>query len=67
VAAAEKQDLLLGAGPRFAVDGGLERFLRLTCTQHPDTMRDAVARMVLAWEDAQVNRTARSRRSHLVA
>ncbi|HEX7538236.1 MAG TPA: PLP-dependent aminotransferase family protein [Dermatophilaceae bacterium] len=67
VAAAEKQDLLLGAGPRFAVDGGLERFLRLTCTQHPDTMRDAVARMAVAWEDAQVNRTARSRRSHLVA
>jgi len=67
VAAAEKQDLLLGAGPRFAVDGGLERFLRLTCTQHPDTMRDAVARMAVAWEEAQVNRTARSQRSHLVA
>jgi len=67
VAAAEKQDLLLGAGPRFAVDGGLERFLRLTCTQHPDTMRQAVERMVRSWDDAQVNRTARSRRGHLVA
>jgi len=67
VAAAEKRDLLLGAGPRFAIDGGLERYLRLTCTQDPDTMQDAVARLVMAWEDAQVNRTARSRRSHLVA
>jgi DNA-binding transcriptional MocR family regulator len=67
VAAAEKQDLLLGAGPRFAIDGGLERFLRLTCTQRPDTMLDAVGRMAIAWEDAQVNRTARSHRSHLVA
>jgi DNA-binding transcriptional MocR family regulator len=67
VAAAEKLDLLLGAGPRFGVDGGLERFLRLTCTQGPDTMRDSAARMAVAWQDAQVNRTARSRRGHLVA
>ena len=67
VAAAEKQALLLGAGPRFAIDRGLERFLRLTCTQHPDTMLDAVARLAIAWEDAQVNRSARSRRGHLVA
>jgi DNA-binding transcriptional MocR family regulator len=67
VAAAEKQDLLLGAGPRFAVDGGLERFIRLTCTQHPDTMLDAVARMAHAWEDAQVNRNARPHPGHLVA
>ncbi len=67
VAAAEKQDLLLGAGPRFAVDGGLECFLRLGCTQDADTMRESVRRMAVAWEEAQVNRTARSRRSHLVA
>jgi len=67
VAAAEQQDLLLGAGPRFAVDGGLERFLRLGCTQDAGTMRESVRRMAVAWEDAQVNRTARSRRSHLVA
>jgi DNA-binding transcriptional MocR family regulator len=67
VAAAEKQDLLLGAGPRFAVDGGLERFLRLTCTQHPDTMLDAVTRMAHAWEDAQVNPNARPHPGHLVA
>ncbi|MDQ1537315.1 MAG: hypothetical protein QOE58_1708 [Actinomycetota bacterium] len=67
VAAAESRDLLLGAGPRFAVDGLLERYLRLTCTQHPDTLKDAVARLAVAWEDAKVNRTARSPRSHLVA
>jgi len=67
VAAAEGRDLMLGAGPRFAIDGGLERYLRLTCTQDPDTMQEAVARLALAWEDAQVNRTARSPRSHLVA
>jgi len=67
VAAAEKRDLLLGAGSRFAIDGGLERYLRVTCTQHPDTMRDAVERMALAWDDAKVNRTARSHRRHLVA
>jgi DNA-binding transcriptional MocR family regulator len=67
VAAAEKQDLLLGGGPRFAIDGGLERFLRLTCTQPPDTMREAVARMAVAWTDAQVNQGARSRWSHFVA
>jgi hypothetical protein len=66
VAAAEKQDLLPGAGTRFAVDGGLEPFLRLTCTPAPDTMSQSVERMVVSWDDAQVNRTARSRRSHLV-
>jgi DNA-binding transcriptional MocR family regulator len=67
VAAAEKQELLLGAGPRFAVDGGLERFLRLGCTQPPDIMVEAVARMTRAWEDAQVRRHERSPASHLVA
>jgi hypothetical protein len=67
VAAAEKQDLLLSAGPRFAVEGGFERFLRLGCTQDADTMRESVRRMAVAWQDAQVNRTARSVRSHLVA
>jgi DNA-binding transcriptional MocR family regulator len=67
VAAAERQDLLLAAGPRFAVDGGLERFLRLACTQHPATMLDAVARTAQAWDDAQSNRKARSHAGHLVA
>lgn len=67
VAAAERQRVLLAPGPRFAVEGGLERFIRLPYTLPPDVLRDAVGRIALAWEQAQRQRTATARRTPLVA
>lgn len=65
--AAERHGLLLTAGPRFAPEGGLERFLRLPYTQQPETLAECVRRLALAWQDARRHKgTARSR-SPLVA
>jgi DNA-binding transcriptional MocR family regulator len=48
--AAEDEGLLVAAGPRFAVDGGLERWLRIPHVLPPDVMTDAVARLSRAAE-----------------
>ena len=48
--AAEDVGLLVAAGPRFSVAGGLSRRLRLPYVLPPQTMTDAVARLALAVE-----------------
>jgi DNA-binding transcriptional MocR family regulator len=65
--AAEEQGLLLPAGPSFAPEGGLERFVRIPYTQRPEVLADAVERLVPAWSDAQGSRRPLRRRSPLVA
>jgi DNA-binding transcriptional MocR family regulator len=50
-AAAERHGLLLPAGPSFAPEGGLERFVRLPYTQSPETLTEAVRRLARAWEE----------------
>jgi DNA-binding transcriptional MocR family regulator len=45
---AERQGVLLAPGPQFAVEGGLERWIRLPYTASPDVLRDAVCRLELA-------------------
>jgi DNA-binding transcriptional MocR family regulator len=65
--AADSHGLLLAAGPRFAVESGLERFLRLPFTQAVPTLVDAVDRLGAAWDDAQSQRGGRSRQTPLVA
>jgi DNA-binding transcriptional MocR family regulator len=67
VAAAEPEQVLLAPGPRFAVEGGLERYIRLPYTLAPDVLQDAVDRIAAAWEQAQRQRTAGARRAPLVA
>ena len=60
--------LVLAPGAQFAVEGGMERFLRLPFTGHPtEVIHDAVDRLALAWQDAQSARPTRQRRSPLVA
>lgn len=54
--AAEGRGVLLAAGPQFAVEGGLERFLRIPFTLGPEVLQDAVGRIALAWQDAQSQR-----------
>jgi DNA-binding transcriptional MocR family regulator len=48
--AAEDEGLLVAAGPRFAVDGGLERWVRLPYVLSPEVMTDAVERLARAVE-----------------
>ena len=67
-AAADRRGLVLAAGPQFAVDGTMERYLRIPFTSHrPELLREAVDRLALAWEDAVASRPAGRPRSPLVA
>ncbi|MBX6355122.1 MAG: aminotransferase class I/II-fold pyridoxal phosphate-dependent enzyme, partial [Micromonosporaceae bacterium] len=49
--AAEERGLRLAPGPRFGLDGTLERFLRLPFTLPPETLTDAVRRLAEARYD----------------
>ena len=63
-AAADRHGLVLAPGPQFAVEGGMERFLRLPFTSHaPELLVEAVDRLALAWQDAESMRPA-SRPGH---
>jgi DNA-binding transcriptional MocR family regulator len=59
--AAEAEGLVLASGPQFAVEGGLERWLRLPFTHPPEVLVDAVDRLARAWESATAGRAARRR------
>lgn len=48
-AAASRMGLDVPPGPRFGVDGSLERFVRVPYTLPPDQMREAVALLARAW------------------
>ncbi|MCU1678929.1 MAG: putative GntR-family transcriptional regulator [Frankiales bacterium] len=49
--AAERHGLHLAAGPRFGLDGTLERFLRLPFTLPADELREAAVRLAAASAD----------------
>jgi DNA-binding transcriptional MocR family regulator len=67
-AAADARGLVLAPGAQFAVEGGLERYLRLPFTSHPpEVVTQAVDRLALAWQDALSARSTRGGRSPLVA
>ncbi|MGG5259402.1 PLP-dependent aminotransferase family protein [Phycicoccus avicenniae] len=57
-AAAEDEGLLVAAGPRFAVAGGLDRWLRLPHPLAPETMTEAVRRLARAAEQVRAGRPA---------
>lgn len=66
--AADQRGVVLAPGSQFAVDGGMERFLRLPFTGHaPEVVVDAVERLAQAWDVAQEARAVRPSRSPLVA
>lgn len=48
-AAASRMGLDVPPGPRFGVDGSLERFIRIPYTLPPDQMSDAVILLARAW------------------
>ncbi|SDP16621.1 DNA-binding transcriptional regulator, MocR family, contains an aminotransferase domain [Pedococcus dokdonensis] len=67
-AAADQRGVVLAPGSQFAVEGGMERYLRLPFTGHPpEVVEDAVERLALAWGDAQSARPTRHGGSPLVA
>lgn len=49
-AEAEKRGVLLAPGPVFAVEGGLDRFLRIPWTAPADTLETAVDLLAEAWD-----------------
>ena len=60
--AAEEEGLLVAAGPRFAVTGGLERWLRLPYVLPPETMVEAVERLGRAVRSVRSDGVTRRRR-----
>lgn len=51
VARAESRGVVLAAGPEFAPQGGLDRFVRIPYTQPAELLIDAIARLADAWRE----------------
>lgn len=49
-AEAERLDVAVSAGPAFALDGGLDSFVRIPYTRPEDELRTAVDRIADAWD-----------------
>jgi DNA-binding transcriptional MocR family regulator len=61
--AAPKEGVLVAAGPLFAPEGGLERFVRLPFTRPADELVLAVDRLASAWETVTEERRPARRRT----
>src|SRR6476659_3443014 len=59
--AAEDEGLLVAAGPRFAVVGGLERWVRLPYVLAPEVMTEAVDRLCRAVETVRAGGSSGTR------
>jgi DNA-binding transcriptional MocR family regulator len=57
---AARHGVQLAAGPLFAPEGGLERFLRLPYTRSPSQLTAAVSRLAAAWDEGVPRRAARA-------
>ncbi len=62
VARAEEHDVMLAAGPEFAPEGGLDRFVRIPFAQPADLLTEAIGRMTEAWHETLAD-PARLRRA----
>ena len=62
VLAAEQRGVRLAAGPLFAPEGGLERFLRMPFTQSPAALTEAVTRLAAAWDEGVQQKSGRRSR-----
>jgi DNA-binding transcriptional MocR family regulator len=51
VAKAEGYGVLLAAGPEFAPEGGLDRFVRIPYSEPEEILEDAIERLAAAWRD----------------
>jgi DNA-binding transcriptional MocR family regulator len=48
---AERRGVVVAPGPVFAVEGGLDRFVRIPWTAEPERLVQAVRRLAEAWQD----------------
>lgn len=62
VAEAERQGVAVSPGPVFAVDGGLDRFVRIPYSRPESELRDAVDRLAEAWTTVLSGRPGRAPR-----
>jgi len=62
-AAAERHGVILAPGPAFAVEGGLDRFVRLPWTRPAGELEEAVRRLSAAWAQVHETRTPGSSRA----
>jgi DNA-binding transcriptional MocR family regulator len=58
VRTAAAEGVRLAAGPLFAPEGGLERFVRLPYTRSPEQLGEATERLARAWQETQPVRRA---------
>lgn len=65
-AAASRMGLDVPPGPRFGVDGSLERFIRIPYTLPPDQMREAVELLARAWNAVTGGSTVHPQRALVV-
>ncbi|QIK67038.1 PLP-dependent aminotransferase family protein [Nocardioides sp. HDW12B] len=56
VRSASTQGVRLAAGPLFAPEGGLERFVRLPFTRSPEQLGEATERLARAWQETPAGR-----------
>ena len=47
---AARRGVVLAPGPVFAVEGGLDRFVRIPWTASPEALTEAVRRLAAAWD-----------------
>jgi DNA-binding transcriptional MocR family regulator len=60
-AEAERLGVVVSPGPVFAVDGGLDRFVRIPWTRPAEDLEEAVRRLAEAWERVRGRSTGRAR------
>jgi DNA-binding transcriptional MocR family regulator len=53
VHAAENRGVIVAPGSVFAVEGGLDRYVRIPWTQPAEVLRRAVEGLALAWDETQ--------------
>ena len=58
---AERQGVIVAPGPAFAVEGGLDRYLRIPWTLRPGILREAVDRLATAWDLVQERQSTAGR------
>ena len=55
--------MVVAPGPVFAVEGGLDRYVRIPWTASPETLTEAVRRLGDAWEHVSTTTRPASSRS----